>query len=247
MPNAQTPRQDAETLEQDLHDTKAGAEEEKMNEAEPGNEGNSDQEGAAENEADKESMPVVDEDPAYMPGGAAATAEGFRRLVLSVVVSDYQGEMENGLYQRHGKITYKGGHAYEGEFDQGLMHGKGTFTWADGTVYSGDFSQGNVTGVGEYRWVDGSFYKGEVQDGMRHGLGVFHQPTMFCTYDGMWKNGVRHGQGKLYYGDKSDNSFYLGIHTRTRENTDEHMLSNFWLGIGKSTEIRWPSRALSVN
>ena len=44
-------------------------------------------------------------------------------------------------------------------------------------------------------------YKGQTLKQLRHGVGVYHYPNKFFTYEGEWREGKKHGTGKLILGD----------------------------------------------
>lgn len=73
-------------------------------------------------------------------------------VLTSIIVENYEGEKEKGLFEGYGKAMYKGGCVYEGEFHLGIMHGKGTYIWPNGVIYEGDFNNNEITGYGTYRW-----------------------------------------------------------------------------------------------
>ena len=45
---------------------------------------------------------------------------------------NYIGEIENGVPNGIGALTYPGAHMSEGEWNDGVKHGQGTFTFSDG-------------------------------------------------------------------------------------------------------------------
>jgi hypothetical protein len=74
-----------------------------------------------------------------------------------------------------------------------------TFTRIDPGNYRGNFdAAGRRTGPGTCTWVDGSTYEGEWKNGVRHGKGVF-KSREGTVYDGMFMDDIRHGAGKLTY------------------------------------------------
>ena len=44
----------------------------------------------------------------------------------------YEGPMENGWYQGHGKFYFANGVIYDGEFDKGEFHGSGVLIYPNG-------------------------------------------------------------------------------------------------------------------
>ncbi|XP_075239226.1 radial spoke head 10 homolog B-like isoform X2 [Convolutriloba macropyga] len=148
--------------------------------------------------------------PLEMTQSKVVDQKVFEEPVLAkLIVEEYNGEKELGLYHGLGEAKFVGGHFYKGDFFQGKLHGKGVYTWVDGVCYEGDFSFNQITGKGFYRWVDGSTYEGEVVNGLRHGSGTFNCPARGLCYTGQWYKGKRHGEGVLYY-DSSQQSLYEG-------------------------------------
>ena len=143
------------------------------------------------------------------------TSAGFRRSMLTAIVSKHEGPLKGGLYSDVGTAIYLGGETYTGDFKDGLMHGKGEFQWLDNTLYRGEVNDNHVTGNGQYYWSDGSSYNGQVKNGFRHGEGIFYNPNVPARYSGSWKKGLRHGHGKLSY-DEDGQSYYEGewVHGR---------------------------------
>ena len=91
------------------------------------------------------------------------TQDGFSRVVLTVALASYEGDLDDdGLHSGTGTARFKGGATYSGEWRRGAMHGQGTYTWPDGTLYEGSFVDNTLTGVGTYLWEDGSRYDGDV-------------------------------------------------------------------------------------
>jgi hypothetical protein len=85
--------------------------------------------------------------------------EGLERMVLSVLVESYSGDVDDqGLFHGEAKASFKGGHTYTGQFEHGLMHGQGVYTWPHGTSYTGGLDHNSITGVGKYDFPDGSYY-----------------------------------------------------------------------------------------
>ncbi|ELU11324.1 hypothetical protein CAPTEDRAFT_180366 [Capitella teleta] len=129
--------------------------------------------------------------------------------LTKLVVENYDGEKERGLYHGHGEAWYVGGHHYKGQWKQGMMHGKGCYSWKDNLIYEGEFSWNKVTGKGTYKWADGSSFEGELLDGLRHGFGTFRCADGKMSYTGDWHKGKKHGKGRIDY-DPEGASFYEG-------------------------------------
>lgn len=109
---------------------------------------------------------------------------------------------------------------YSGDKENGVPHGTGKLVLADGgRFYSGHFIHGNITGQGEFKSNTGVIYKGEWVNGKFQGLGTLKNrkagvtfvgkfiagvpvgdgelSAKHCKYTGGFRNGKRHGQGKL--------------------------------------------------
>ena len=78
----------------------------------------------------------------------------------------YEGQVENGIPNGQGTITYPDGRKYVGEYKNGkIWNGQGTKTWTNGDMYEGEFKDGLQNGQGTYTWSDGRKYVGEWKDG----------------------------------------------------------------------------------
>jgi hypothetical protein len=130
--------------------------------------------------------------------------------VASTVVDAYEGERDptTGLFSGQGKAKFVTGQAYDGKWLNGKMHGTGTFTWNSGVLYKGPVVENQLTGKAILKWPGGNVYDGEVVGGYRQGRGKFvmvkesdevEDEGAVVTYDGMWFQGRRHGQGLLLY------------------------------------------------
>ena len=76
------------------------------------------------------------------------------------------------------------GSSYEGEWRFGTLSGEGTYVKADGLeTFSGHFENDTLNGAGKHCTNDGT------------------------VYEGGFKNGYRHGRGKLYRSGKVADSF----------------------------------------
>jgi len=158
-------------------------------------------------------------------GGGTALPDG----------SVYSGDLENGLFQGQGKLTWPDGRSYEGEFRQGRMTGRGRFDYGDGCIYEGEFLDGDLNGSGRYdcgeaawegqfrqgelvkgsaTWENGEAYEGEFLDWQPHGQG-HRSTTEGAHYEGTFENGhlvegsYRDEQGYRYQGG-FEYSYYAG-------------------------------------
>ena len=61
--------------------------------------------------------------------------------------------------------------------------------------YDGDFVNGIYHGFGTFKWEDNASYQGIWKDGKRHGAGIYTSGDGLHIYDGDWQNDVKHGHG----------------------------------------------------
>ena len=98
---------------------------------------------------------------------------------------EYEGEWWGVKRHGYGKATYPNGCTYEGNWDQGLRHGRGKMIYMEK-----DKNDESVTHQSEY---DGNWNHGK-----REGLG-FYKNELGHTYEGEFKNGKMHGEGKYIW------------------------------------------------
>jgi antitoxin component YwqK of YwqJK toxin-antitoxin module len=135
----------------------------------------------------------------------------------------YEGGLKNFLQNGFG-ISFIGNEkVYEGMWKNGKRHGQGTSFLCSGEKdYVGEWKDGDRHGTGtaydekgeiiaEGNWVEGKlcdgtatkchyfskFYEGGVKNFLQNGFGISFNGNK-KAYEGMWKDGKRHGQGTLY-------------------------------------------------
>jgi TPR repeat protein len=139
--------------------------------------------------------------------------------------SSYRGEVENGVPEGFGTMTFTNGDSMYGIFINGIMNdatahydfadggsydgpmfktifiGPGTRTFGGdyvGHSYTGEFENGNFNGQGTYFFPDGSTNVGEFKDGTF----VPSKPAKpDYVYVGATSNGIPHGVGKMTWGN----------------------------------------------
>mmetsp|Transcript_56619 Transcript_56619/g.99506 ORF Transcript_56619/g.99506 Transcript_56619/m.99506 type:complete len:810 (-) Transcript_56619:59-2488(-) len=132
----------------------------------------------------------------------------------------YEGEFVRRKRHGQGVLTYANGDKYEGQFENGKRHGQGTHTSGPQLqhVLQGEFRNGSVyTGSGSLMMNGGNLFKGEWVEGVLLGsysdpngsnvAGEFRNNRIWTgegtlvegevTYEGVWVEGKRTGQGKL--------------------------------------------------
>ena len=151
----------------------------------------------------------------------------------------FEGLWVDGSREGHGVYRWHSGNVYDGEWKQGKRCGQGKMTWTNGNVYEGAWADGKRSGHGVLRCADGSVQEGEwvgdllrekkeilYEDGSRyfgmvlddepHGSGTMNYAVddewKRKSYTGEWKNGLRHGKGRLEwaFGDVYDGDWVDG-------------------------------------
>ena len=105
---------------------------------------------------------------------------------------------------REGRAVLSSGDEYTGSFKGGKPFGKGRMSYQsimgasqvrERAVYDGDWVCGMRSGLGIMKWTDGAVFEGEWKVDKRYKGKL--RTTVGYTYDGMWKDGLFHGAGKL--------------------------------------------------
>ena len=85
-------------------------------------------------------------------------------------------------------VMLENGAKYVGQLQNGLFDGSGKMTWPDGSSYDGRWANGKYHGDGTYIYANGDKYTGEFQNGRRHGYGTY-TPAGRTSISGQWVNG----------------------------------------------------------
>lgn len=127
-------------------------------------------------------------------------------IVKSELHEYYEGEWRKKKYHGFGRLVTVEGHVYEGFFSQGFPWGKGRVLYNNGNYFKGYFERGEYSGQGELYSTNGSYLKGEFFKGNLEGKGkqkififfsVYELHKDGSTFDGMYKNGKKNGEGIL--------------------------------------------------
>ena len=120
----------------------------------------------------------------------------------------YEGETLNGKWHGSGTLYRADGAVYTGQWQAGLMHGEGELKYGETDrldAYSGGFKVGLRDGQGVLTWADGRKYEGQWQENQINGKGCLeytkNDQFQRCKYVGQFHNDMRHGQGRLDWGD----------------------------------------------
>jgi len=168
-----------------------------------------DEEVVVENTVDKEEVEVdakEEEEGAEESLSPPKEEEQQRReypsnKVVSATMVDYEGDRDEKRDTAHGvgKATFMGGNVFEGKFEDNVMQGEGVYMFHDGSSFRGTFCRNRIEGKGTLEWPDGNKYEGDVKNGKPHGDGIFYFSNSNASYEGSFKNGLRDGNGKLFY------------------------------------------------
>jgi len=132
----------------------------------------------------------------------------------------YEGFLELGRMQDHGKMTWPDGKVYEGWFEKDRIigegkidfpnrdhyvgrvldaqpDGQGIYTCADGTEYDGEFRNDKLNGKRTIIWANGNTYTGAFLNGKPHGGGQEFIKKTGETYTGQFEEGKRCGKGTI--------------------------------------------------
>ncbi|XP_054289764.1 MORN repeat-containing protein 3-like [Macrosteles quadrilineatus] len=128
---------------------------------------------------------------------------GLKHAIFSVSGEKYKGEWKNNLKHGKGSQLWKNKHMYEGDWLNGQRHGYGVLSKIldDGVtqilLYDGDWQYGKPEGFGRKHSGD-EYYEGEFKSGKRHGQGrMWFADGSF--YDGTWVDNMKNGLGLFVY------------------------------------------------
>ena len=145
----------------------------------------------------------------------------------------YDGYFVNDKREGSGICVFEDGSSYDGEWLDGKMHGRGKFTTADGSVCHTSWTNGKKEGEAEVILPNGAIVKGKYfADELREGSCTFSNGDIYqgpfkklkaetnalkkekgsltganYYYTGEFKNGKRHGKGRMEY---ADGAYYEG-------------------------------------
>jgi len=98
------------------------------------------------------------------------------------------------------QLLQRGLTEYTGEVVEGLPHGQGSSKYEDGRAYSGGFVRGKQQGEGHMVFPDGADYTGTWEQDRRHGQGRMKYPNGM-VYEGPFVMGKREGHGRCTWPD----------------------------------------------
>ncbi|GMH38680.1 hypothetical protein BSKO_06564 [Bryopsis sp. KO-2023] len=105
----------------------------------------------------------------------------------------FEGDWEDDRKRGRGQLKYCSGNVYDGEFVDDRKAGYGVMHWKDrGERYSGNWKNDKPNGLGVHVWLDNGNQKEKKEN--HHGVYI-----MYNRYEGMFRDGRRHGEGVLYY------------------------------------------------
>lgn len=111
------------------------------------------------------------------------------------------------------RYSFPDGREYVGMVKDGHPDGIGTMTFPNGDTYEGLWAEGRMEGKGVYRFYDAgkdrftSEYDGTFYSNVMEGQGKRVYPDK-TVYVGAWQNGMRTGNGAVWF---TDGSYFYGI------------------------------------
>ena len=119
-----------------------------------------------------------------------------------------KGETKDDKWHGEGVLHRADGALYVGQWKEGLMHGKGDLQYGETDRldrYCGGFCRGMRDGQGVLTWADGRRYDGQWRENQINGEGCLeytkNDQFQRLKYQGQFLNDMRHGQGRLDWGD----------------------------------------------
>jgi hypothetical protein len=112
----------------------------------------------------------------------------------------YSGEWKNGRRHGFGTLTKPNGFKYVGGFFEDSRHGKGEEVLRPAYKFTGIFQKDKKSGYGRLE-INGEYFEGSFKDDKLNGLGFSGRLGGDKTFDGTFLNGVKSGQGTLFFDD----------------------------------------------
>jgi len=73
----------------------------------------------------------------------------------------------------------------------------------------GDFVKGKKEGKGRYVHSTGLVYEGDYKQGLKHGQGKLCNSDETTSYEGEFKDGLPHGKGVAYWDEKAHRTEFV--------------------------------------
>lgn len=125
----------------------------------------------------------------------------------------YQGDLRGGRGNGRGRYISEEGLVFIGEFEDDIPHGQVICLYKNGDRHEGEYKKGQKEGHGVYTKPDGYRYEGYITS--TKDLSVKGKETRQdgTIYEGIFVNGLYHGQGVLNLADgtKYEGNFLKGM------------------------------------
>lgn len=97
--------------------------------------------------------------------------------------------------------------------DETQINGRGVRDWLGRVFYEGEWKGSDYHGNGHLIETNGDEYTGEFRNGRRHGWGKVIQSSTGDIYEGTWEDSKMHGQGKLVEKVSEVTDVFLSSHS----------------------------------
>ena len=121
--------------------------------------------------------------------------------------TEYNGSVENGLFNGKGRIKWENGIEYIGDFVDSALCGKGIITNIQCEKYDGFFDNNEFNGKGTYYSSNGDVYEGNFEYGIKRGKGIYKRYDK-VIFEGIWNDDLPNGNGEITYLGNKINGFW---------------------------------------
>jgi hypothetical protein len=155
--------------------------------------------------------------------------------------SVYSGSWKNGMQIGEGERRFSDNIKYSGSFKENEFQGQGKMLWPDGSSYEGNFEKNIISGRGVFRTVEGDQFIGEWSNSQPiQGKYTYssEMKNQLSSYEGSFKNGKKHGKGKLQW---NKNSTFTGEFQMGQANGP-----GIWQANGRTVKGIWRYGILAI-
>ncbi|MDF2960390.1 MAG: RspH10B [Paenibacillus sp.] len=130
---------------------------------------------------------------------AQGRPHGYVRYFDDSGYMQYEGYVQQGIFNGKGKYYIENQLIYEGEFKNNLYHGYGKYYIGGKLHFEGNYVENGREGWGkEYDKTGRVLREGEYKNHYLNGKGIVYYPSGAIRLDGQFVNDRAHGPGKAY-------------------------------------------------